>query len=77
MHWNDKDDGYIPHVISAISQWIFVLLLSPFFGTYFNEMKSMTIHNGVLRLTFKTTSSVKTTTIETKTKKNKTNQTKM
>ncbi|CAG2165148.1 unnamed protein product, partial [Oppiella nova] len=47
LNWDSKDDGYIPHVISAITQWLFLILLSPFFATYFKEMKAMTIHNGV------------------------------
>ncbi|XP_054155167.1 DNA damage-regulated autophagy modulator protein 2-like [Oppia nitens] len=83
LNWSTSDDGYIPHTISAVSQWLFVILLSPFFATYFKEMKAMTIHNGVLRITFTTKVRTTTTTTSATTKsgdkkhKNKTNQTKM
>lgn len=54
LKWKSSDSGYYQHIVSAFGQWIFVLLLSPFFATYFRETQRMKIHNGVLRIEFTT-----------------------
>lgn len=39
INWKLLEGGYIPHILSAISQWISVLLLSPFIASYVFDMK--------------------------------------
>lgn len=48
-HWKSSDEGYIYHVISASMEWIFVLLLSPFFCTFIPEMRKIKFCNGRIR----------------------------
>jgi hypothetical protein len=69
LKWKSSDSGYYQHVVSSFANWIFVLLLSPFFATYFQETKRMKINNGVLRIQF--------TTIKTNNNNKKNVQTKM
>ena len=41
LFWSNNDPGYIWHCFSTFSQWLAVLILSPFFLTYVKEYKSI------------------------------------
>ena len=40
FHWSSDLPGYTWHIISAITEWLFVFMASPFFITFINEFKS-------------------------------------
>lgn len=41
LHWTSDIPGYTWHIVSAITEWLFVLMASPFFVTFINEFKSL------------------------------------
>ncbi len=37
LSWKQEDGGYVQHVIAAVSEWIYLLLVCPFFATFVGE----------------------------------------
>ncbi len=41
LSWKQEDGGYVQHVIAAASEWIYLLLICPFFATFVGESRRL------------------------------------
>ncbi|XP_030844939.1 DNA damage-regulated autophagy modulator protein 1 [Strongylocentrotus purpuratus] len=44
VHWAPQDGGYIPHLISAFSEWVMSIALMVFYLTYTKEFCNLQLH---------------------------------
>ncbi|XP_071479937.1 DNA damage-regulated autophagy modulator protein 2-like [Diadema antillarum] len=44
VHWSPEDGGYVPHLISAFSEWVMSISLMVFYLTYTKEFFNLQLH---------------------------------
>jgi len=59
LKWKLLHGGYIFHILSAVSQWISVLLLSPFIATYIFDLRRIEFNDKKFSFRFIEANSVK------------------
>lgn len=48
LNWNCHQTGYYYHILSAFSEWVSIIIFSPYFATFIPEFKKININNEII-----------------------------